>query len=367
MLVSDTDLTNTGEIRNLEIKVSTVPAPIGWNMTDALKWAEDYGAKWVGAKVTDENLPVMKEAVKDLKSKVKRLEEIRLEQKRAIMVPYETFATELAKVSAALQKVIDPLEAQTKEYTEARRAEKFNDAVQIIADLKAVSGLRPKYAEQVKMEDSWAQLSATKKGVREEVRARIAALQDAQRQEDAAIEAAKQRAEMIVTMMAAQSAAFGLTIALTPQNVVIPASASLSEATTIIIAAAAKQRDAEAAAIRREDERRAEAARKEEEAKAAAAALIIKQQEAEAERKQREANRAAAAEAIEQMNRRQAEADAMTEEAQKAGENVQYVPEPAMKQTFVIFGTGNELDSFAAMLEANGYTFTKGNKEEVEA
>ena len=62
---------------NLEIVATKSLSVFEWNKETVLTWARQYAEKYVGLMVTEENLPDMEAANKELSSKIKRMEAIR--------------------------------------------------------------------------------------------------------------------------------------------------------------------------------------------------------------------------------------------------------------------------------------------------
>lgn len=344
-------LNNATGGENLDIKVLTQPVPISWNMEDARQWAADYAAQWGGVKVTDENLPEMKNAAADLGHKIKRLDEIRLEHKRAYLVPLTQFEADIKTVAAELEKVRAEITKQTDVYTERRRNEKRDEAAKIIADAVASFELRPEFAAQLAVQDGWTILSITKAKVKKEITEAAASLRRAQDDADDRAEMARQKVEMVDSLLAAQSAAFRLSVPLSRQTMSINLDATLTEITNIITAAAAKQRDAEEAAVRAHEERaKAEAERKEAEARAKELARTEAEKRAaiEAEENERRAADAKAAqEAVERIERERAAAEAENR-----------TPDFRLfQQRIIVIATNAELDLLMNSLKTNGWTF----------
>lgn len=336
-------LNDTTGIQNLEITVDSTPAPIAWNMAAALQWAKDYAKNWEGVAVTDENLPIMQDVEADLKRKEKRLDEIRLEQKRAYLVPLDRFEAEIKQVIAAIVAVRLPISNQTKVYVEKRRDAKRQEAINLIQEALQSSDLRKNFADQVTVDESWTNLGATKSKVKAEIQAKIDKLIQAQAAEDALLEARRQRQELIDQTLAQTTEAFSLSVPLSARAVVIPETASLAEISTIIMTAASKQKQAEEAAVKRAEDARQ---------KAEQDAANRKQQE-EAD-KAKQADIAAAQEAIRQVEAAQ----------QKPDETPVPVKEKAYKGTFAVYGTLEQLMTFEDILRNNGWNYVNLSVEE---
>jgi len=345
-------LNDTTGVRSLEITVDSTPIAIVWNMADALAWANEYADKYRDAEVTDENLPQMVEAQKDLARKIKRLDEIRMEQKTKQMAPYEIFKTDIEKVQKALEDVRAPIAKQTQVYTDRRREQKRDEAAKLVSESVASAGLRSKFSAQLSVADSWTNLSAKRNQVKAEIEAKVSSLMELQKQEDQAAEMARQRSEMAVMMCKLQSEAAGLAIPIEPKDIYGIANLQLTELPGAITVAITRRKESEQAAIERAERQKAEAAERLAKQQADAEAARIKQAEIDAAR-----------EAI-------ARVDAQTE-AQKEIEELPFAPSapPIGKQyklAITLFGTEDELTGYVEILEDNGWNYAKGAKEEVK-
>ena len=323
---------------NLDIKVLSAPAPVTWNMSDALKWAQDYAAVWKGKTVTDENLPVMKDVDADLGRKIKRLDEIRLEQKRAYLVPLDKFEAEIKQVIAAIAEVRTPIQTQIKVYTDKRREEKRAEAIGIIQELLQASALREKFWPLVTVDDSWTLLGAKRNQVKSEVQHKIDGLLKNQEAEDAAEEAKQQRAELIEGMLQNSTEAFQLSTPLSAKAVIIPDTATLAEISSIIMTAGAKQQQAEAAAVKRSEENRQADIQRAEQRKADGEAAAIKS-----------ADIAAANLAIQKL----------------ATPDIPFAPKQ-YKMNLNVYGTKESLDMLTTILDQNGWNHAVLSREEVK-
>ena len=323
---------------NLEIVATKSVAVFEWNKETVLTWARQYAEKYVGLMVTEENLPDMEAANKELSSKIKRLEEFRKTNKAQMEAPIKQFESEVKEVVAVIESVKTPIAEQVRKFEDQRRCEQASLVSSWIDEICAAVGLRPEYAKQISVAESWTNRTAVKSKVKAEIEAKATALMAMQSAADQAEELKRQKNEMAVMMCKLQSESAGLAKPIEPKDIYGIANLSLMDLPAAITAAVTKQRDAEQAAIERAERQRVEAAEREARQKA---------DDYEAEQRRKAQDEAAAAIA-----------------AVEAGKV--YTPkEKQFRLDVSVFGTEFECQQFLAIIEANGYKYTLGKMEEV--
>ena len=328
---------------NLEIVATKSIAVFEWNKETVLTWARQYAEKYVGLMVTEENLPDMEAANKELSSKIKRLEEFRKTNKAQMEAPIKQFESEVKEVVAVIESVKTPIAEQVRKFEDQRRCEQASLVSSWIDEICASVGLRPDYAKQISVAESWTNRTAVKSKVRAEIEAKATALMAMQSAADQAEELKRQKNEMAVMMCKLQSESAGLAKPIEPKEIYGIANLSLMDLPAAITAAVTKQRDAEQAAVERAERQKVEAAERE-----------AKRLADEAAAKAKEAERLAATEAIRRLNEVQQEVKPETKE-----------PAPQYKMTMRYFGTQAECDWLLNMLEGNGIDVLDEGRERI--
>ena len=324
---------------NLEIVATKSIAVFEWNKETVLTWARQYAEKYVGLMVTEDNLPDMEAANKELSSKIKRLEEFRKTNKAQMEAPIKQFESEVKEVVAVIESVKTPIAEQVRKFEDQRRCEQASLVSSWIDEICAAVGLRPEYAKQISVAESWTNRTAVKSKVKAEIEAKATALMAMQSAADQAEELKRQKNEMAVMMCKLQSESAGLAKPIEPKDIYGIANLSLMDLPAAITAAVTKQRDAEQAAIERSERQKAEAA-------------------------EREAKRLADEEAA-RIKKAQQEEAAAAIAAVEAGK--EYVPtEKQFKLTVTVFGTEFECEQFLKIIDSNGYRYTLGEMGEVK-
>lgn len=313
---------------NLEIVATKSTAVFEWNKETVLTWARQYAEKYVGLMVTEENLPDMEAANRELSSKIKRIDEFRKTNKAQLEAPIKQFEAEVKEVVAVIESVKTPIAEQVRKFEDQRRCEQASLVSSWIDGICLEIGLRPEYAKQISVAENWTNRTAVKSKVKAEIEAKATALMAMQSAADQAEEMQRQKSEMAEMMCKLQSEAAGLAVPIQPKDIYGLNNLSLTELPAAITAAVKKQQDAEQAAVIRARQQQEEAAARE--AKRLADEVAAKAKEAE---------RLAAAEAIRRLNEVQPESKE---------------PEPQFKMTIRYFGTKSECDWLVNMLEGNG-------------
>ena len=347
-----TILNNAQGGENIDIKVDKSLAVIEWDKSRVITWAKIYAQKYQGLVMTDENVDGIKAVCADLNSKINRLDEIRLAQGREFKTPLDKFYAEIEEVKKVLADVREPLWTDVKKFNERRRNEKAAEAQTVITSMVAEAGMRPNFAEQIKVEDAWTVVNVTPTMLKAKVRERVASVMQLQHAEDQANEMKKQRSEMAGMMCRLQSEAAGLAVPIEEKDIYGIDNLTLSDLPAAITTAVTRRKESETAAIERAERQKIEAQEREARRIADAETNIIRQAEIDAAR-----------EAIARVEAQ--------EFAVKEAEELPFAPpappvEKQYKLNLSVFGTENEITTFLSIIEANGYNYATGKMEEVK-
>ena len=323
---------------NLQINVSKSLAVIEWNKDMVVSWANQYAEQYKDVQFDDEKVEKAKEVCADLSSKVKRLDEIRLEQGRAFKAPLDKFYADIKEVQSVLNSVRDPLWEQVKKYEKNEREKRSVLVKQWVDEVTASVGLRSEFSSMIDVAESWTIKSITKTKVKSEIEAKATTLMAMQSAADQAEEMKRQKNEMAEMMCRLQSEAAGLAVPIQPKDIYGMNNLTLSDLPAAITASVKKQQDAEQAAVIR--------ARQQQEEAAAREAKRIADEEAARIKKVQQEEAAAAIAAVE------------------AGK--EYKPkEKQFKLEISVFGTEFECEQFLKIVDSNGYRYSLGKMEEV--
>lgn len=136
-----------------------------------------------GLAVTDETLAACKDAQKELARLRLDIDDYRKEKKKELSAPIVEFEEKCKKLIALVVEAEEPLKAGIKSFDDAKREEKRVIAEEIIKEVAAEVGLNEKYAASLTVLDKYMNLTASKKGVREDLETRAFALKAEQDKE----------------------------------------------------------------------------------------------------------------------------------------------------------------------------------------
>jgi len=146
--------------------------------------------------VTEATLPGCKAAQKELASLRNEVDGKRKEIKKSLSEPINRFEDQCKELVAMIEKVEKPIKDGIKVFDDLRRDEKRRAAEAIINEEAEAAGLNDKYKSMVQIKESYLNLTATVKAVKEDVVAQCLALkvqQDAEEEKTAVIQSAIDR------------------------------------------------------------------------------------------------------------------------------------------------------------------------------
>lgn len=141
-----------------------------------------------GLVVTEDTLAGCKAAQKELAGLRNKIDTARKEKKKELEKPIKEFEAQCKELIALIEDTEKPIKEGIKVYDDIKRDEKRQQAQQIIDEVIAAQGLNEKYAARLDVLDKYMNLTATAKGVKEDVETRAFALKVEQDREQERID-----------------------------------------------------------------------------------------------------------------------------------------------------------------------------------
>lgn len=161
----------------MDIKVTEFQAPkIVINFEDLKAELQKQLESYSGLVVTEDTLAGCKAAQKELAGLRSKIDSHRKEKKKELEKPIKDFEAQCKELVALVESVEKPIKDGIKVFDDAKREEKRQTALEIIAEVAAANELNEKYAAQLTVIDKYMNLTATKKAVKEDVETRAFAL-----------------------------------------------------------------------------------------------------------------------------------------------------------------------------------------------
>lgn len=150
---------------------------ISFNFEETKKRLASKLEKYSDYEVTEETLSDDKKELANLRKVKEGIETIRKEFKKKMSVPIDEFEDKMKKLSGMVVNSVDMIDEQVKEYDEKRKAEKEEQAKEIIAKSKVSSELPDEYLNRIEFKDSFSNLSTSIKQIEEDVDKQIEELE----------------------------------------------------------------------------------------------------------------------------------------------------------------------------------------------
>lgn len=157
----------------LKLKEITFPEVIEFNFDELKAEIKERTEKYVGLVYTDDQIKDAKKDVAALRKFTKALSDERIKVKKDILKPYEDFEGKIKDLTAIVDKAIDGIDKQVKEYEDQKKQEKM-DEIFLIWNKKEV----PEWLLISKVfDEKWLNASVTLKKAEEEIDARLEQIQ----------------------------------------------------------------------------------------------------------------------------------------------------------------------------------------------
>lgn len=141
--------------------------------------------KYKGIVVTEEGLKDCKATQRELAGLKKKIDTYRKQVKKEMEVPIKDFEGQCKELISLVDEVEAPIKEGIEVFNDKVRNEKMQYAEKIIAQVVKGYELEPKFSNQLNVLDSYTNLTATLKSIREDIEVRAKALKDQQDQEKA--------------------------------------------------------------------------------------------------------------------------------------------------------------------------------------
>ena len=184
----------------MDIEVKEFQAPrIVINYEELKAELEKSLENYKGLIVTEETLAGGKAAQKELASLRVKVDTYRKEKKKEIEKPIKAFEAQCKELIALIENVEKPIKEGIKVFDDQKREEKRKQALELIKEVAAANGLNEKYTAKLDVLDKYMNLTATAKGVKEDLEIRAFALKVEQDRE-------AERLEIIQSVLESENA-----------------------------------------------------------------------------------------------------------------------------------------------------------------
>lgn len=148
-------------------------------------------ANYKGLVVTEDTLTGCKNAQKELASLRVKIDTYRKDKKKELEKPIKDFEAQCKELISFVEAAEKPIKDGIKVFDDQKREEKRQAALALAAEVAAESGLNEKYTAKLDVLDKYTNLTATAKGVREDLETRAFALKVEQDREAERLEIIK--------------------------------------------------------------------------------------------------------------------------------------------------------------------------------
>lgn len=184
----------------MELQVINHVQEFKWNFEEIKTSLASHIKKFTGLVVTEENLPDMEAAQKEIASIRVKLDGFRKEVKKRMNEPYKKFENEVKELQALIETAEAPLKNQIQKYEDARIAKRTDEIMAYAKKAAAQEGLRAENLTQFVVLPEWTRRTAKDSTVYKAVRQNIVLLMEHQRNADEAASLRKQKTDLIAHM-----------------------------------------------------------------------------------------------------------------------------------------------------------------------
>lgn len=161
----------------MDIEVREFKAPkIVINYEDLKAELEKNLESYRGLIVTEDTLAGSKAAQKELASLRVKVDTYRKDKKKEIEKPIKAFEAQCKELISLIESVEKPIKDGIKVFDDQKREEKRQQALELIDEVAKSCELNAKYAAKLDVLDKYMNLTATAKGVKEDLEIRAFAL-----------------------------------------------------------------------------------------------------------------------------------------------------------------------------------------------
>jgi hypothetical protein len=228
----------------MELQVLTHVQEFSWNFDEIKTNVAGFAEKYHGLVVTEETLPDMEKAQKEIASVRVKIDDFRKEIKKRMNEPYEKFETQIKELQALIEAAETPLKTQIQHYEDIRVVKRENEIREYAKERAEVKGLREERFAQFIILPEWTRRSTKDTTYRKEVNKAIDLLIEQQKNADEAALLRKQKNDLIQRMCEVYSR--GLKTPVTPEDVAhVTHDAALPDIPEIVMAECDKRREVE--------------------------------------------------------------------------------------------------------------------------
>ncbi|MFL8968921.1 DUF1351 domain-containing protein, partial [Helcococcus kunzii] len=185
----------TQELKTIE-KLNLIPAKIETNIQEVAKSLDLVLEKYQDLVFTEDNEKECKSTIAELNKGKKKLNDFKIQIKKEASKDIARFEEEIKELSKKFDNVIDPIKSQYDKFEEDRKNEKTERIQIFINDYIREFELENEFAEELTIEESYLNKTATDKKIKEDLETRANTLRIKQDKYFADVETIKTKVEL---------------------------------------------------------------------------------------------------------------------------------------------------------------------------
>src|SRR5690625_841747 len=134
--------------------IKAKPAVIEFNHEQMEKELDESLKKYKGLVLSEDNITEGRRTLAELRKGKKAINRFRIDTKRELMQPVTNFEDKCKQLDAKFDAVIEPLDAQVKEFVQRQRDEKREKILEIIDEVIEEQGIEEKYHDEFEIIDT---------------------------------------------------------------------------------------------------------------------------------------------------------------------------------------------------------------------
>lgn len=151
------------------VVTSRIDAQIDFNYEEAEQYLNGLLTNFHEWQIQEADLPFAKDTLAGLNKLTKSVEDFRKTTKKEMEKPIKAFEDKCKKLTGKISEVYDPLKLQYDGFEEKRRQEKQAELQDLLDQVRADSNLPEKEAARIVIKDFYANKTATKKQIIEDL------------------------------------------------------------------------------------------------------------------------------------------------------------------------------------------------------
>lgn len=153
----------------LKIKTMSIPEVIDFNFEELKTEVEAKASEYVGLVYTDDKIKEAKTDIANLRKFVKALSDERIKVKKECLKPYETFEAKINELTAIVNKPINMIDLQIKQYEEDKKARKNADICDYWQECEELGRVPDHITLMMVFDEKWLNASTSMKSVQDAI------------------------------------------------------------------------------------------------------------------------------------------------------------------------------------------------------